>query len=129
MKPEDLECADYPLGTFTLQVRRCVFDDSRLDNTVFFEIMVFEDVGVLRNYVDLREDPRLLWFAHVGAFERKLADYELIEYNSVVDRKSPQPTWKLSRYSIIRLHAKLDELVSAQKKSYKKTKKHPIQAI
>lgn len=123
MKPDEVTTGQHPAGDFVLIISRCVFDDRPIEAAAYFELLLIEAKDGRHYYVNLQEDERVGYFGWLGKFERKVVDSDLVEHNAYVDAifvKLSQPTWKLHRHSIARVHRLCEELTKAARKKDKR---------
>lgn len=117
MKAEEVIPSSYEEGPFVLGVQRCVFE--RTEDPSYFECLLLERKDGLLYYIHLVEDPRFSWFAWISSFSRLFTEQDMVEYNSHawnVFHKLAQPTWKLSRHSIVYLLKHCQQLAKKAKK-------------
>lgn len=115
IKPDNITEGTIKTGSFEIKIFRCPFEKESSGNSKFFEISLTEN----DHYIHLMLDQRFDWFGQIIRFERQIIDYDIMEYNHYINRKHiPMLDWKLSRYSISRLH-ELCELIEKKKKKKK----------
>jgi hypothetical protein len=123
VKADEITVGQHQAGDFVLIVSRCVFDARPIEAATYFEVLLVEVKDGRHFYVNLQEDPRFGYFGWLGKFERKIVDSDMVEHNAYVDVlfvKLAQPTWKLHRHSIARVHRLCEELTKAARKKEKK---------
>lgn len=116
MKLEDITTGTFPVGKFSLVISSPVFQ-TETPELNFFELHITEDVEGWQTYIHLHTDERFLWFQHLSEFARRLLLEDLVEYNSYqLRQKLVQPTWLLSRASLVSIFEKCQALSKKKKK-------------
>jgi hypothetical protein len=118
MKPENVTVGHHKVGPFDISVQRPVFRGESEESINYFETWICrKDSDGMTFYVDPKELEGFM-FLQFAAFERKLTDDDVVEYNAHVNSKGLiMPTHLMSRLSIVKL---LDVLETHAKKLKKK---------